>query len=125
MILGVGVDVVDVERIRRVLLRWGRKFTDRVLTPAEAEYCARHTDIGPFVAARIAAKESLFKALGTGLARGMAWRQVEVERGRSGSPGLRLYGETLRRLREMGVRRIHVSMSHSEHVAQAVVILEG
>ena len=124
MILGIGVDVVDVERIRRVLLRWGDRFLNRVLTPTEADYCSRHTDICPFVAARVAATESLFKALGAGLARGMAWRQVEVERDERGNPELAVHDETRRRVDEMGAKRIHVSMSHSEHVAQAVVILE-
>lgn len=125
MILGLGVDTVDVERIRRVLLRWGRKFLERVLTPAEADYCARHTDVSPFIAARIAAKEALFKALGSGLARGMTWRQVEVERGASGKPSLALSGETMRRVQALGARVVHVSMAHSEHLAQAVVVLEG
>lgn len=124
MILGIGVDVVDVERIRRVLLRWQSKFMERVLTPSESEYCSRHTDVSPFVAARIAAKESLFKAIGTGLIRGMAWHQVEVKRDRRGNPELELHGETKERIEQLGAKRIHVSMSHSEHVAQAVVILE-
>jgi holo-[acyl-carrier protein] synthase len=125
MILGTGVDVVDVERIRRVILRWGDKFLARMLTEDEKEYCYRHTDVSPFVASRIAAKESLFKAIGTGLVRGMTWREVEVVRDAKGNPSLAVHGVTLEKVQELGAKHVHVSMSHSEHIAQAVVILES
>ena len=80
MIVGVGVDVVEIPRLRKILARYGERFAQRVFTPEEREYCAAHTDPAPHYAVRFAAKEALFKALGTGWARGVTWQDVEVRR---------------------------------------------
>ena len=124
MIVGIGVDVVDIARVRKALARTGERFVRRVYTEAEAEYCRRHRDPNPHFAVRFAAKEALFKALGTGWAEGVQWRDVEVVRTRGGPPKLVLRGEAERHSLALGTRAVHCTLSHSEQTAVAVVILE-
>jgi holo-[acyl-carrier protein] synthase len=125
VIVGLGVDIVEIERIRRVISSAGGRFIERVYTPAETEFCARQRDPAPHFAARFAAKESLFKALGPGWAEGVQWRDVEVERGEGGRPMLVLRGNALAKSVEIGAARFHVSLTHGEGSAVAVVILES
>jgi len=125
MIVGVGVDVVDLERIREALSRTGERFVRRVYTEAEAEYCRRHRDPVPHFAARFAAKEALFKAIRTGWSQGVRWRDVEVARARGRPPELVLRGEALRHSTVLGTRTVHCTLSHSAASAVAVVILES
>ncbi len=125
MIVGIGVDVVEIRRIRSVLERQGDRFRKRVFTPGEVEYCAAHRDAAPHYAARFAAKEALFKALGTGWAKGVTWADAEVQREPHGAPVLVLHGEARRIADMLGVRNTHVSVSHGEDSAVAVVVLES
>jgi len=124
MIAGVGIDIVELARIRRVLERQGDRFLRRDFTPAEQEYCRKHRDAAPYFAARFAAKEALFKALGTGWAEGATWLNVEIQRKDSGAPMLVLSGRTQEISVRLGVQAVHVSMSHSEQSAVAIVVLE-
>ena len=124
MIVGMGVDVVDLERIRQALERTGERFVRRIYTPAEEEYCRRHRDPIPHFAVRFAAKEALFKALGTGWAKGVQWRDVEVDRSGGGAPRLLLRDEAHKHSLALGTTVVHCTLSHSEHSAVAVVILE-
>jgi len=124
MIVGIGVDIVDIRRVRGVLERQGDRFVRRVFTAAEQDYCRAHRDPSPYFAARFAAKEALFKALGTGWARGVTWRDAEVQRQENGAPRLMLTGCARKLADQQGARRAHVSLSHSEETAIAVVILE-
>ena len=124
MIVGIGLDVLEVGRIRRVLRRWKDRFLCRMLVPTEVEYCRRHKDISPFVAVRIAAKEAFFKATGLGLSGGMTWREVVVEREVAGKPYLRLSGEAAKVVKKLKVNKIHLTLSHADTIASAVVILE-
>jgi holo-[acyl-carrier protein] synthase len=124
MIIGVGVDILEIRRLRRALERTGERFTRRVYTTLEREYCHRHRDPAPSLAARFAAKEALFKALGTGWARGVSWQDVEVQRAPGSPPALRLGGKAGEVARLLGVSSIHLSISHSEDYAAAVVVLE-
>jgi holo-[acyl-carrier protein] synthase len=124
MIVGIGVDIVDIRRVRGVLERQGDRFVRRVFTAAEQDYCRAHRDPSPYFAARFAAKEALFKALGTGWARGVTWRDAEVQRQESGAPRLMITGCARKLADQQGARRTHVSLSHSEETAIAVVILE-
>ncbi|HHN47163.1 MAG TPA: holo-[acyl-carrier-protein] synthase [Planctomycetes bacterium] len=124
MIAGIGLDVLEVDRVRNILERWGDRFLKRVLTANEIEYCRRHTDIAPYVAVRVAAKEAFFKATGLGLSDGMAWRQVIVEREERGKPCIALSGRAAEVIREMRVDAMQVTLSHAHNVAAAVVILE-
>jgi holo-[acyl-carrier protein] synthase len=124
VIVGIGIDIVEIERLRAVLERQRDRFLKRVITPAEQEYCSRHRDPVPCYAARFAAKEALFKALGTGWAKGVSWLDVEVLRMGAGAPTMALRGAAEKVGRDLGAQRIHLSLSHSEQNAVAVVILE-
>jgi holo-[acyl-carrier protein] synthase len=123
--VGVGIDVVEVERLNRALEAHGRRFENRVFTPGEVADCAGRADRTLALAARFAAKEACLKALGTGWAAGIGFRQIEVVRDGDGRPSLRLHGAAADRARAMGVTRCHVSLTHQASVAAAVVVLEG
>jgi holo-[acyl-carrier protein] synthase len=125
MILGVGLDVVEVERVARALAAHGPRFEERVYTPAEQAECARRADRVQALAARFAAKEAFLKALGTGWVRGLSLRQVEVVEQRGGRPALKLAGAAAASARRKRVRKIHVTLSHQPGLAAAVVLLEG
>jgi len=124
MIVGLGIDVVEVDRIRDSLKRFGDRFVARILTPAEAEYCAACADPALHVAARFAAKEAAGKALGTGLGLEVAWHDVEIVRRQSGAPELRLLGKGRNLADNRQVTQIHLSITHTQQTAAAVVILE-
>ncbi len=125
MIVGIGVDLVEVERFRRTIERHGERFEARVFTDAERADCAGRADRAQALAARFAAKEAGMKALGTGWAAGVGFRQIEVVRGASGPPELRLRGPAALRFETLGARRALVSITHQPLVAAAVVVLEG
>ena len=124
MILGLGLDVTEVDRIRRSLDRFGERFIARILTSAEAANMPEN-DPAPYVAARFAAKEAASKALGTGFAEGVTVRSIEVIRLPSGAPELRLHDAAKERAVALGVTRAHLSITHGRDVAAATVILEG
>jgi holo-[acyl-carrier protein] synthase len=125
MIVGIGLDVVDTAKIRELLSGGPPGFEERVFTPAERRDCAERVDKADALAARFAAKEACFKALGTGWSRGVSFLQVEVRKTEGGAPTLELSGEAAERARTQGVKRVHVTLSHSAGVAAAAVILEG
>ena len=124
MILGIGIDIVQIHRIRLVLDRQADRFSKRVFTPAEQEYCRAHRDPAPHYAARFAAKEAAFKALGTGWAQGVSWLDVEVLRPDQAAPVLSLAGGAARHALRLGMEKAHVTLSHSDEAAIAMVILE-
>jgi holo-[acyl-carrier protein] synthase len=123
MILGVGVDLVEIERVRRAWARFGERFARRILT--DAERAGLHGDPVAYLAARLAAKEAAFKALGTGWAAGVTWRQVEILNTLSGAPEISLSGTAQRRLAQRGGDGIHISLTHTAAHAAAVVVIEG
>jgi holo-[acyl-carrier protein] synthase len=125
MILGMGVDLVEVERVRAAVLRQGDRFLQRVFTESESGYCGAQADPGPHWAARWAAKEAVAKAFGTGMGASLGWQDVEVVRDAQGAPQVRLTGRALALLSERGGQRMHVSLSHTAAHAMAVAILEG
>lgn len=125
MVVGIGMDLVEIGRIAEVLAHHGSRFERRVFTEGEVRDCEARVDRVRALAARFAAKEACLKALGTGIAEGLALRQVEVLRHPSGRPELRLSGAAEERARAMGVRRMHVSLTHQDTVAGAFVVLEG
>jgi holo-[acyl-carrier protein] synthase len=126
MITGVGIDLVDHERVRTMMERVGAdRVLARLLTQSEREYCTRMRDPHPHVAVRLAAKEAGFKALaGDVEARGIAWQEIEVVHDEQRRPVLRLHGRAWQRAVALGVTSIHVSLTHSKHTAAAIVILE-
>jgi holo-[acyl-carrier protein] synthase len=125
MIVGTGVDIVETGRIEEAIGRHGNRFTKRLFTPAEIEYCEGFKNKAERYAARFAAKEAAFKALGTGWRAGVRWLDVEVTRLASGKPELRLTGAALERASAMRVARALVTLSHSDRYAVAQVIFES
>jgi holo-[acyl-carrier protein] synthase len=125
VIVGIGVDIVEISRLRATLDRHRDSFLRRVFTPAEQEFCAAHRDPVPHYAVRFAAKEALFKAIGTGWAKGVSWIDVEVLRSGAGAPTIVLSGEAKKFAQQLGAQTVHVSLSHAVENAIAVVILEG
>lgn len=124
MIVGMGVDIIEVPRVRAAIERFGERFTNRLFTEAETRYCESKANKYERFAARFAAKEAALKALGTGLSRGISWRDVEVVREPSGRPTLAFRGKAAEFAKRLGVQRSSVSLSHTEQVAFAQVILE-
>jgi len=124
VILGIGVDIVAIERISRSLAEGDVTLEEQVFTEAERAACADRADRARALAARFAAKEAGLKALGTGWAQGLSFQQVEVVDGEGGRPELRLNGAAAERARALGVGHMHVSLSHDLTVAAAVVVLE-
>lgn len=125
MIVGLGIDVVEVARLAAALSRHGDRFVDRVFTGAERAACDQRADRVLALAARFAAKEACLKALGTGWAEGLGFRDVEVARDENRPPRLLLHGAAARRAAALGVIRTHVSLTHQQGIAAAVVVLES
>ncbi len=124
MIIGLGIDIVELDRIRDSFERFGERFLDKFLTDAErAAMPGRHPI--PFLAARFAAKEAGAKALGTGFAQGVTMPSIEVVPDAHGKPGLVFHGAAQARLREIGGGRVLVSLTHGRDTAAAVVVVEG
>jgi holo-[acyl-carrier protein] synthase len=125
MIISIGIDFIEVERVRAVLRRTPR-FVERVFTTLEREYCDVRGVVAPqHYAARFAAKEAMLKALQTGWSGGIAWQDVEVASQASGAPYLKLHGRVLELYEQSGALRSHLSISHTTEHAIAQVILEG
>jgi holo-[acyl-carrier protein] synthase len=129
MILGIGTDLANIERIAGTLARFGDRFRTRVFTPREQARAERRRDVAGTYAKRWAAKEACSKALGTGLRMGIAWRDMEVINLRSGQPEMRLTGWAAERLAAMtppGCRAVvHVSLTDDHPWAQAFVVIEA
>ena len=123
-ILGLGLDTTDIPRIADVLAQYGDRFLQRVFTEGEIAYCMRRRNPAPHLAGRFAAKEATMKALGTGHSRGVLWKDVEVVR-LGGPPQLRLHGGAARHADAMHVRKSLLTITHSEALAMAQVLLLG
>ncbi len=125
MIVGLGIDVIGIARIRSLLDRHRDRFLARWFDPREAAYIAAISDGAERAAARWAAKEAAAKALGTGFAHGVVPSQIAILPGPGGAPALHLSGAAAERARALGASRLHVSLSHADGSAVAVVILES
>ena len=124
MILGTGVDLAEVPRIRAAIERYGRRFIERIYTAREIAYVERKANRYERYAGRFAAKEAGMKAIGTGWRRGVRWRDFEVANLPSGKPTLLLYGEAAHIADRMGVKSISLSLTHTAELGLAHVILE-
>jgi holo-[acyl-carrier protein] synthase len=124
MVLGIGTDLAEVERIGKSVERFGERFLTRIYTAQERAYAMRKANWAERLAARFAAKEAGMKAIGTGLSGGVSWQHFEVANEPSGRPTLRLTGMARKVADAMGVRRISLSLTHTKEMAMAVVILE-
>ncbi|HUX45451.1 MAG TPA: holo-ACP synthase [Terracidiphilus sp.] len=124
MILGSGIDLIEIGRIQQSMERYGQRFLDRVYTAAEQAYCLRKRKSAESLAARFAAKEAGAKALGTGISRGVHWLEIEVIREPGGRPALRFLGRAAEIAAGMGVARAALSLTHTATLAMASVVLE-
>jgi holo-[acyl-carrier protein] synthase len=122
---GIGVDLAQIPRMRRVLERWDERFLRRVFTEEEIAYCRARRDPVPHLAARFAAKEAVLKALGTGLRMGVSWREIEVRRARGQPPTVVLSGRCRALADKLGAERVLVSLTHDGDYALAQVLLVG
>ena len=125
VILGVGIDLIEVSRIAASYEKYGERFLNRILHPAEISYCLSHKNPAPFLAARFAAKEAISKAFGTGIGAQLGWQDMEVGRKESGEPFVILHGNGEKLLKERNGRIVLISLSHTQVHATAVAILEG
>lgn len=125
MILGTGIDIIEVERIEASYEKFGERFLNRILVKGEMEYCLSHKKPGPFLAARFAAKEAVSKAFGTGIGAQLSWQDIEVKRKESGEPYVIMHGNGLELMKQRGARIVHLTISHTEKHATAMAILES
>lgn len=125
MILGIGIDIIEVARIGASHEKFGERFLNRILHPAEIAYCLSHKVPAPFLAARFAAKEAISKAFGTGIGAQLGWKDMEIARRDSGEPYVILHGPGEDLLKARGGRIVLVSLSHTQEHATAVAILES
>jgi holo-[acyl-carrier protein] synthase len=124
VIVGTGIDLAEVARIRSSIERFGAKFTDRIFTPGEVAYVERKANKFERYAARFAAKEAGMKAIGTGWKRGVRWKDFEVANLPSGKPTLRLHGVAAEFAARLKVRNVSLSITHTAELGMAHVILE-
>ncbi len=125
MILGIGVDLCEVERIEAAIARHGDRFLKRIYTETERAYCESKLNRMERFAGRFAAKEAAMKALGTGWRHGVAWRDFEVTRAPSGQPVIALHGVARQIAARLGVRRALVTITHVKSMAMAHVVMEN
>jgi holo-[acyl-carrier protein] synthase len=126
MIVGLGLDLVDIARVAQLVADKGERAMTRLFTEGEAAYAVKRADPARHLAARFAAKEAAYKALaGTEHARGIGWRDIEVVVEWDGRPTLRFHGRAAERAAELGVTHMHVSLTHADTTAAAVVVLEA
>ena len=125
MLIGTGVDLIEVERIAHSIERYGERFLRRVYTDHEIAYCRGRRVSAESFAARFAAKEAGAKALGTGISRGVTWNEFQVALNPGGRPVLELRGRAALLAEELGVRAISLSLTHTGSLAMATVLMEG
>src|SRR6266581_9584689 len=125
MILGIGIDIIEVARIQASYERFGERFLNRILHPKEISYCLQHKTPAPFLAARFAAKEAISKAFGTGIGAQLGWQDMEIGRKPSGEPFVILHEAGQKLLKARGGLTVLISLSHTQVHATAMAILEG
>jgi holo-[acyl-carrier protein] synthase len=124
MIYGIGTDLVEIGRMEKIIQRWGERFTEKVYSQNEIDYCTRKAYPAIHYAARFAAKESFLKSLGIGLGMGVSLKDIEVINNVQGSPQLKMNERIRKVLDTHGITSVHISMTHTREHAHAVVILE-
>ncbi|MFL6594178.1 MAG: holo-ACP synthase [Chthoniobacterales bacterium] len=124
-VIGIGVDMVETQRIDHSLERFGERFLQRVFTAGEIEYCQSMKFPARHFAARFAAKEAVSKAFGTGIGKAMGWRDIDVHRHPSGQPFVVLEGGAKELAAARGINEVWISLSHTDHHAVATIVLES
>ncbi len=122
-IIGIGMDATEIDRISAVVARYGDRFVHRIFTAGEIAYAKRRRNPVPHFAGRFAAKEAAMKALGTGHSRGVLWRDIEVVRAQGGPPQLKFHGGAARQFANLGATGALLTITHSETLAIAQVML--
>jgi holo-[acyl-carrier protein] synthase len=125
MLVGTGTDIIEIARIRGSIARFGPRFLERVFTPGEIAFCERKKNAAESYAGRFAAKEAAAKALGTGIARGVSWLEIEVRRQPGERPTIHFAGRAAARAAAMDVTAASLSITHSRELALATVLLES
>ncbi|MDP6424013.1 MAG: holo-ACP synthase [Planctomycetota bacterium] len=125
MIIAVGTDLVELDRVSRIVSRHGKRFLARILTDHELAYCKGRGSSVASIGARFAAKEAVMKLLGTGWGDGVGWRDIEVRNDAAGNPSIEVSGEAARLVANRGIRTLHVSLSHTNQNALAMVVAES
>ena len=125
MILGVGIDIIEVARIAASYEKFGERFLNRILLPDEIAYCQSYKQPAPFLAARFAAKEAISKAFGTGIGAQLGWQDMEIRRKDSGEPFVVLHGKGKKLFKARKAKRLLVSLSHTQNYAAVTAVLEG
>ena len=125
MVIGIGIDIIEVARIAASQEKFGERFLKRILHPSEIEYCLSNRVPAPFVAARFAAKEAISKAFGTGIGSQLGWLDMEIAKKASGEPFVVLHGAGNNLLETRKAKAVLVSLSHTQNYATAVAILES
>lgn len=125
MIRGIGIDLVEIERVRALLARHGDRARRRLFTPGELADCEERADPAECLAARLAAKEAALKALGVGKGPGLLWTDLETRRSESGQPIIELSGRAREYAERLGVTRATLSLSHEAGIACAMIVFEG
>jgi len=125
MLAGTGTDLIEIARIRQSIARFGLRFLERVFTPGEIAYCERKKNAAESYAGRFAAKEAAAKALGTGIALGVGWLEIEIRRQPGERPTVHFTGRAAARAAVMGVVAASLSITHSRELALATVLLES
>ena len=124
MILGTGIDIIEVARSAASYEKFGERFLNRILLPDEIAYCLTHKNPAPFLAARFAAKEAISKAFGTGIGAAVGWQDMEIRRKESGEPFVVLHGKDKKLFDARGAKQLLISLSHTENYAAAMAVLE-
>ena len=124
MIIGTGIDIVKNQRIERLINKYGKRFLNKIYLASEIKYCSKQANFAASYAARFAAKESVLKALGTGM-RNNSWQDIEIINTKLGKPEVKLYNKTAEQASKLNVKTIFLSISHEKDFSIAQIILEG
>ena len=124
MIVGTGIDIVEIDRIKRSIIKYSDRFKNKVFTQREIDYCHSQADPSKHFAARFSVKEAVLKCFGTGMTGGILWKDVEVDNKKSGQPTLNLYGKGKDLFNQLKIKHIHISITHDKNYAVAHAIAE-
>ena len=124
MILGIGIDIIEVARVKASHERFGERFLNRLLLADEIAYCLSHKNPAPFIAARFAAKEAISKAFGTGIGAQLGWQDMEICKKKSGEPFVVLHGKGKKLFKSRRAKNLLISLSHTVNYAAATAVLE-
>ena len=125
MIIGIGIDIIEVVRVKRLFDEYGKRFVERVFTEIEIDYCEHMAHPAMHFAARFAAKEAFLKAIGTGLTGGISWREIGIINEDSGKPQLHYEGKAAEIAKKLGTNNTYISLSHNKEYATAIVVIEN